>query len=94
MPASQVGKANESPIHALLHYCLLHFSATCFFLNLILTSLFRHQGQGGQSSVHQECYSVPPHPLAPLRPPSLLLRDDGEGAEEVACCAAGLCETQ
>lgn len=54
------------------------------------TLMCRRQGQSGQQPVHQVCDRVPPHPVAPVRPPPLLLCYDGEGAEEVARRAAGL----
>lgn len=64
---------------------------------MFLTACFtccRCKGQSGNQSVHQVRQQVSPHPVAPVRSPPLLLRDDGEGAEEVARRAAGLCQTQ
>ena len=61
------------------------FSLSCH------VTLCRDQSPSRLSSLHQVCDPVPAHPVAPVRPTPLLLCDDGEGAEEVARRAAGLC---
>lgn len=66
---------------------------TDIFIHLYLCVFFlfpRCKSQNGQLSLPEMCHTVPGHPVAPVRPASLLLRGHGERAGEVARRVSGL----